>query len=75
MNQTSEQIKKDFDERIKNIETQNNNKKFMYNTILYTVSIMMFILVLCGTIFSVNSYIKAKEKAENNNIKTIELKI
>ena len=75
MEQLSEQIKKDFEERIESIETHKRNKTFLYNTVLYTVSIMMFILVLCGTIFSINNYIKAKEKASNNNIKIIELKI
>ena len=74
MEQTSEQIKKDFEERIESIEKYKQNKTFIYNTVLYTVSIMMFLIVLCGTIFSVNSYVKAKEKA-NSNIKTIELKI
>ena len=75
MEQLSEQIKKDFEERIESIETHKRNKTFLYNTVLYTVSIMMFILVLCGTIFSINNYIKPKEKASNNNIKIIELKI
>ncbi len=74
MNETSEQIKKDFEERIESIENYKKNKTFIYNTVLYTVSIMMFILVLCGTIFSINSYNKAKEKADNK-IETIELKI
>ena len=76
MGQTSEQIKKEFEERIESIEKSKKNKTFIYNTVLYTVTTMMFLLVLCGTIFSVNNYYKAKEKANqiNNNITTVELK-
>ena len=73
MNRTSEQIKKDFEERIESIENSKKNKEVIFNTVLYTVSIMLFLLVLCGTIFSYNNYVKVKERA-NTNIKTIELK-
>ena len=73
MNRTSEQIKKDFEERIESIENSRKNKEVIFNTVLYTVSIMLFLLVLCGTIFSYNNYVKVKERA-NTNIKTIELK-
>ena len=73
MNETNEQIKKDFEERIESIENSKKNKTLLFNTVLYTVSILMFLLVLCGTIFSYNNYVKAKEKA-NNSITTVELK-
>ncbi len=75
MNENTEQIKKDFEERIENLEKSKKNKSQMYNTILYTVSIIMFILVLAGTFFSVSNYIKTKDKVNNSNIKTVELKI
>ena len=77
MNDNTEQIMIDFEERIENIEKTKKAKNVMFNTVLYTVSIMLFLLVLAGTIFSYNNYKKAKEKANeiNNNITTVELKI
>ena len=73
MNESNEQIKKDFEERIESIENSKKNKTLLFNTVLYTVSIMMFLLVLCGVIFSYNNYVKAKEKA-NSSITTVELR-
>lgn len=73
MNESNEQIKKDFEERIESIENSKKNKTLLFNTVLYTVSIIMFLLVLCGAIFSYNNYVKAKEKA-NSSITTVELR-
>ena len=77
MEQTNEQIKKEFEERIENIENSKKKKSAMFNTVLYTVSILMFLLVLGATIMSYNNYVKAKEKADNANkgVTTLELKI
>ncbi len=76
MEQTSERIKKDFEERIESIEKLKEKKSAMLNTVLYTISIIMFLLVLCGTIMSYNNYIKVKDKANaNNKVQSVELKI
>ncbi len=77
MNDNTEQIMIDFEERIENIEKSKKNKTLIFNTVLYTVSIMLFLLVLAGTIFSYNNYQKVKEKVNdaNNNVTTVELKI
>ena len=73
MNDINEQVEKEFNERIECIEKAQKKKALIFNTVLYTVSVLMFLLVLCGTIFSYKNYVRAKEKAENN-ITTIELK-
>ena len=76
MEQTSERIKKDFEERIESIEKLKEKKSAMLNTVLYTISIIMFLLVLCGTIMSYNNYTKVKDKANaNNKVQSVELKI
>ena len=77
MSETSEQIKREFEERIESIEKSQKNRTLIFNTLLYTISIMLFLAVLCATIFSYNNYVSAKNKANDvkNNVKSIELKI
>ncbi len=74
MEQSSNNIKQEFEEKIRNIE--NNNKKLnkMKTYILYILFIFIFILVLSGTILSYNNYQKVKQDINKNN-KIIEIKV
>lgn len=75
MEQINEEIKKEFNDKIKNIEEVDSNRKKMINTLWYTVGIILFLCVLAGTIVSVKNYFDAKKQQEdNNNIPSVTFK-
>ena len=73
MEQVSENIKQEFESKLSAIEEADNNKKRMINNLFCVAALLVFIAVLSGTIMSVNNYIKAKQR-QNNNVPVIELK-
>lgn len=74
MEQVNEEIKKEFDDKLKNIEKVESSRKKLINSLCYTVAIILFICVTAGTVVSVKNYIEAKkQQEERNDIPTITL--
>ena len=74
MEQVNEKIKKEFDDKLKNIEEIDYSKKRLINSLCYTVVIVLFVCVSIGTVISVKNYIEAKkQQEERNNIPTVTL--
>ena len=65
MEDSSNDIKKEFEEKIKYIEENEEKSKIFKTTLLYSSSIILFIIILIGTIFSYSNYIKTKNKVAN----------
>ena len=75
MEQVNEEIKKEFDDKLKDIEEVDSSRKKLRNTLCYTVFIILFVCVLVGAIVSINSYFEAKKQQEEaNNIPTVTFK-
>ena len=75
MEQVNEEIKKEFDDKLNDIERVDENKKKLVNTLWYTVAIILFICVLIGTIVSINNYLEAKKQQDaRNNIPSVTFK-
>ena len=66
MEQENENIKKEFDNKIKNIEELDKSKSDTIFTLCVTASIILFIAILVGTIVSINNYLSAKKVQESN---------
>lgn len=62
-----EEIKKEFNDKLKDIEKIDESKKKLINTLCYTVAIILFLCVLMGTIISIKNYLDAKKQQESNN--------
>lgn len=71
MDEFSEDIKKEFDKQFKNIEEINDKKNNQKMSILYVSFVVVFILVLIGTVLSFSNYLKAKNNADDN-VKVVE---
>ena len=71
MEQINEDIKKEFDDKIKNIEEIDTKQMKTINVLCYVASVFLFIAVLIGTIMSVSNYCEAKKRQEENNKPTV----
>lgn len=70
-----EVIKKEFNDKLKDIEKIDESKKKLINTLCYTVAIILFVCVLIGTVISIKNYLDAKKQQEkNNNVPTVTFK-
>lgn len=67
MEQVNEEIKKEFNDKLKDIEKVDESKKRLINTLCYTVAIILFVCVLIGTIVSIKNYLDAKKQQEARN--------
>ncbi len=73
MEEIKQNIKNDFEEKIKSIEENEKKINNLKKNILYTFSILIFAFVLCGTILSYKNYVQAKKNIENKNNHVIEI--
>lgn len=67
MEHVNEDIKKEFDDKIKSIEEIDTKKIKLINILCYVATIFLFISVLVSTVLSISNYMKAKQKQENVN--------
>ena len=67
MKQENEEIKKEFNDKLKDIEKIDESKKKLINAICYTVAIVLFVCVLIGTVVSIKNYLDAKRQQEERN--------
>jgi len=75
MEQVNEDIKKEFDDKLNNIEKIDESKKKLASTLWITVAIISFICVLIGTVISINNYLEAKKQQDaRNNIPSVTFK-
>ena len=75
MEQVKEEIKNEFNNKLKDIEKVDESKKKLVNTLCYTVAIILFICVLIGTVISINAYLEAKKQHDSaNNVPSITFK-
>ena len=74
MEDTSVNIKLEFEEKINDIEENEKKVNKLKVNFLNIVFVFSFLLVLSGTIISYTNYVKAKEKPANNNT-VVEIKV
>ncbi|MBR1416858.1 MAG: hypothetical protein IJ572_03475 [Bacilli bacterium] len=67
MDNVNVDIKKEFEEKISNIEDHDKRKNKFFKILLNVASVILFLAVLTSAILSVTNYIKAKQKYENQN--------
>ena len=78
MVENSEEIKKDFENKINNLREHDKKKRLVFVAMLYVASIVLFGAVLFGTVVSYKNYINAKnnqpQQTEVDSKNVIELK-
>ena len=75
MNDDSNDIKQEFEDKIKSIEDQDKPKTFMVYTIMNVSFIILFLAVLSGTVLSYLNYkevVNSQANVNDNNV--VELK-
>ena len=65
MDDIGNDIKQEFEDKIKNIKEHEKNKSMIMQVVLSTIVVMLFVLVSIGTIMSYNSYKKVKTNTKN----------
>ena len=75
MNDVSNDIKQEFEDKIKSIEDQDKRKTFMVYTIMNVSFIILFLAVLSGTVLSYLNYKEVVNSQANvNDSNVVELK-
>ena len=78
MVENSDEIRRDFDNKINHLKEHDKKKKLVVVTLLYMVSIVLFVAVSFGTIMSYKKYVAAKNnqpvQTDVNPSNVIELK-
>lgn len=76
MNDSSNDIKKQFDDKIKSIEENDKKKTFFIYTIMNVSFVILFLAVLSGTIISYMNYKQVTQSTVNikNNSNVVEFK-
>ena len=71
----NEEIKKEFNDKLKGIEEIDHSKKKMINTLCYAVAIILFVCVSVGAVVSIKNYVEAKKQQEDrSNIPSVTFK-
>ena len=75
MEPVNEEIKKEFDEKLNDIEKIDESKKKLTNTLWYTIVIVLFVCVSIGTFISIKNYLEAKKQQEaRSNVPVVTFK-
>lgn len=67
MPEETREIRIDFENELKKIEKNDKQKKALYTTCLFSLSFLIFLMVLTGTIMSYHNYMKVKNQINNNS--------
>mgnify|MGYP007070129253 CR=1 FL=1 len=67
MPEETREIRIDFENQLKKIEKNDKQKSALYTTCLFSLSVLIFLMVLTGTIMSYNNYMRVKNQTNNSS--------